>query len=200
MNKFFKHLGLVNAHRFRVFLNGCKCGIGFHCLFHDLSKYGPTEFLRSVKFFDGTHSPVLEERLEHNYFSLICQHHTRRNKHHWEYWVDFFQGNIIALTMPWKYAVEYVCDVISAAQTYDPKGFKRDAPYLYFNKKKDHYFTNKGTAEFVTYCLKEFAENGWKNLHKKQTKAKYEEISKNFKEIDIFETEIEGIDFPKLKN
>ena len=102
--------------------------------------------------------------------------------------------------MPWKYAVEYVCDVISASQTYDPKNFDRSNPYNYFEGKKAHYFLNKGTSEFLSWCFKKFAESGWKELKKKQTKAKYEEIASRTKEVDVYETEIDSIPFPELKS
>ena len=142
---------------------------------------------------------MYEERLHNNYFSKVCQHHTKRNKHHWEYWNDFFGGHILAKRMPWKYAVEYVCDVISASQTYNPKTFDRSAPYKYFMSRKSHYFLNKGTDEFVSYCLKKFSQSGWKELHKKQTKAVYNEIANRTKEIDVFESTIDSIPFPELK-
>ena len=196
MNRFFRHWGLVNAHRFRVFVNGCHCGIGFHCLFHDLSKYGPTEFFRSVKFFDGTHSPVLEERLEHNYFSLICQHHTRRNKHHWEYWVDFFQGNIIALTMPWKYAVEYVCDMLSASYCYDPKGFTPEKTLLYYEARCDHYYMSDATREYVRWCLARFRDYGFAGLKKKDTQKAYEEIKAKYPEVRVYHSTVPVSDLP----
>ena len=66
--------------------------------------------------------------------------------------------------------------------------------------KKDHYFLNKGTAEFLSWCFLKFSETGWKELHKKETKAKFEEIANRTKEVDIFETEIDSIPFPELKN
>lgn len=195
----FKHFILITRHRHRVIKNAAHMGIFWHSLKHDLTKYGWKEFMTSSKYYVGDHSPVYEERLHNNYFSSVCQHHTKRNGHHWEYWADFFGGHILAKRMPWKYAVEYVCDVLSASYTYNPKEFKPDSAYKYFEGKKDHYFINKGTVEFVSWCLKTYAESGWKNLHKKQTKTKYEEICQITNEVDIFETELPGIPFPKLK-
>ena len=73
MKAFFRHWGLVNRHRYHVWVNGIHCGIGWHCFFHDLSKFHPTEFLTSVRHYHGMHSPVYEERLKNDYFSFICQ-------------------------------------------------------------------------------------------------------------------------------
>ena len=196
----FKHFILITRHRHRVIRNASHMGIFWHSLGHDLSKYGCLEFFTSAKYYVGDHSPVYEERLHNDYFSRVCQHHTRRNPHHWEYWCDFFGGHILAKRMPWKYAVEYVCDVISASQTYNPKNFDKSSPLKYFEAKKSHYFLNKGTDEFLSWCFKKFSESGWKELKKKQTKAKFEEIASRTKEVDVFESNIDSIPFPELKN
>lgn len=195
----FKHFVLITKHRHRVIRNASHMGIFWHSLKHDLTKYGWLEFHTSSKYYVGDHSPVYEERLHNNYFSRVCQHHTKRNPHHWEYWADFFGGHILAKRMPWKYTVEYVCDVLSASYTYNPKAFKKDSAYQYFEGKKDHYFLNKGTAEFISWCLKQYAETGWKHLKKKETKAKYNEIASRTNEVDVYETSLPSIEFPKLK-
>lgn len=176
MSKFFRHWGLVNRHRFRVFRNGCHCGIGWHCLFHDLSKYTPKEFWTSVRYYVGDHSPVYEERLSNGYFSTICQAHTRRNKHHWEYWTDYFLGRIIAKTMPWKYATEYVCDMLAASYCYEPKTFSGQKCYQYFLARHEHFYFSDASREYISWCLQRFAELGFAGLKKKDTKAKYAEI------------------------
>ena len=186
MNKFFRHWGLLNRHRYHVFLNGCHCGIGFHCLFHDLSKYGPKEFFPSVKNYTGVYSPVAEERSKNDLFSFICQHHTKRNKHHWEYWTDFYRGSVIAINMPWLYAVEYVCDMLSASYCYDPEGFIRPGPYYRFLEHKTRYYLTDATDEFVTWCLKRFAELGWDGLKKKDTKKMYAEIAAKYPRVKVF--------------
>ena len=195
----FKHFVLITKHRHRVIRNASHMGIFWHSLKHDLTKYGWLEFHTSSKYYVGDHSPVYEERLHNNYFSRVCQHHTKRNPHHWEYWADFFGGHILAKRMPWKYAVEYVCDVLSASYTYNPKEFRSDSAYKYFEGKKDHYFLNKGTSEFISWCLLQYAESGWKHLHKKETKAKFDEIASRTNEVDVYETSLPSIEFPKLK-
>lgn len=195
----FKHYILITSHRHRVIKNAFHLGIFFHALKHDLSKYSPIEFLTSAKYYAGNHSPVFEERLTNSYFSKVCQHHTKRNPHHWEYWTDFFGGRILAKRMPYKYALEYVADVISASYTYNPKSFKKDTPLNYFNSKKDHYFMNNATKEFLTYCFEEYAKNGFKNLKKTNTYPKYQELSKKYPEVEMYETSVEALSLPPLK-
>ena len=188
MSRFFRHLGLVNRHRYHVFLNGVHCGIGFHCLFHDLSKYTHREFSRSVKNFDGTHSPVYEERLKNDYFSYICQAHTKRNKHHWEYWTDFFQGHVLAMTMPWVYATEYVCDMLSASFCYDPKHFTPEKTLNYFLDRADHYLMSDATKEYVAWCLTRFRDLGYDGLKKQDTKKAYEEITARHDRVKVYDS------------
>ena len=53
----FDHLHTVNTHR-RLVRHYClKLGLVWQGLTHDLSKYSPTEFWRSVKYYQGYRSP-----------------------------------------------------------------------------------------------------------------------------------------------
>ena len=195
----FKHLRVILKHRHQVIRNGWHLGIFWHCLKHDLSKFGRTEFKVGSTYYVGTHSPIYEERLRNGYYSTACQHHTRRNKHHWEYWTDFFKGRIIAKNMPYKYALEYVADTLSASKTYDPKNFKGSTTLEYFNRNSEHYYLTDTTEEFIRWCLTEYAENGWKNLKKKNTKKVYKEIEAKYPKTKIFDTMKALGDLPLLK-
>ena len=84
LKRFFKHLHTVNTHRFKVFLLCCRVGIPIQGLLHDLSKYSPEEFWESVKYYEGTHSPIHNCKKENGY-SKAWLHHKGRNKHHYEY-------------------------------------------------------------------------------------------------------------------
>ena len=193
-----KHFRLITSHRHRVIRNAFHMGIFFHALKHDLSKYSPKEFNTSAKYYEGSHSPVFEERKNNNYFSSVCQHHTKRNPHHWEYWTDFFCGRILMKTMPWKYATEYVCDVLSASYTYNPKDFKADTGLNYFNKHKDRYFMTEATKEYITWCLEKYSQTGWKELKKKDTKKKYQEIISHHPDVELFDTSKSSSYLPPL--
>lgn len=186
--KFFRHLSLILHHRHLVIRNAFHMGIFFHALKHDLSKFSPKEFFPSVHYFQGNRSPVVEERLENHYFSSICQHHTKRNAHHWEYWTDFLLGRVIAKRMPYKYATECVCDMLSASYTYNPNAFKPETTLLYFESRSPSYYMNKATEEYIRACLTRYRDSGWKHLHRKETKALYEEISARYPKVEIFET------------
>lgn len=188
MGHVWKHFSLVCRHRHHVIVNAAHFGIFFQALRHDLSKFGKTEFLTSAKYYVGDHSPVYEERLRNDYFSTVCQHHVRRNKHHWEYWTDFFAGRIINKSMPWNWAMEYVADVLSASYCYSPKDFEPSRPVAYFRRYQDAYIMTERSKTFIEWCLQQYADYGFEGLKKKITKAKYEEISKVTPEIEIRES------------
>lgn len=187
MNKFFGHLHTINKHRRYVIRNASHVGLFWHCLKHDLSKYSIKEFWGSYKYYSGTATPIIDERKAGHGFSAVAQHHAKRNAHHWQYWTDFCNGNIICKTMPYKYALESVCDMISASKVYLGKNFTLKAPLDYFLSKSSHYYMTKASVEFVTWCLTQYAESEWKNLNKKTTKAKFEELMKIYPEVEIFE-------------
>ncbi|MFA6624525.1 MAG: DUF5662 family protein [Bacilli bacterium] len=195
----FKHFIVITKHRHLVIRNAFHMGIFFHSLGHDLSKYGYTEFHQSAKYFTGKSSPVFLDRLNHDYYSVICQHHTKINRHHWEYWTDFFVGRILAVNMPYKYATEYVCDVLSASKNYEGKAFKNDDPLKYFLSKKGHYYLTDATSEYIEWCLIKFSESGFKELKRKQTKAKYQELVRKFKPTKLYENTLIDCPVPSLE-
>ncbi|MDO5330679.1 MAG: DUF5662 family protein [Bacillota bacterium] len=188
MLKWWRQFRIVSKHRHQVIRNGFHLGIFWQCLKHDLSKYSPSEFNISKNYASGKHSPLLEERRENDYFSMVSIHHTGRNKHHWEYWTDFFGGKVIAKTMPWKYATEMVADMLSASKTYDPKHFSGQACYEFFVRRTKYCYMTKASEEYVAWCLKTYAEEGWKALKKKITKKKYAEICALHPQVEVFYT------------
>lgn len=76
-------------------------------LLHDLSKYGWTEFRVGCRYYQGTRSPNNAEREEKGYSSAWL-HHKGRNKHHYEYWIDYgTHGAVLeGMKMPVNYVVE----------------------------------------------------------------------------------------------
>ena len=85
MKNFFKHLKIINSHRFKVMKFCIKAGIPINGFKHDLSKYSKAEFVPSCKYYQGTSSPIVEERTHNFGYSDISIHHTNKNKHHYEY-------------------------------------------------------------------------------------------------------------------
>ncbi len=173
---FFKHLHTVDKHRFLVFKYSCIVGIPFQGLIHDLSKYSHLEFHNGTKYYNGKMSPLLNERKSNNMYALTCVHHTNRNKHHYEYWIDFYKGDVILKVMPYKYALEYVIDMISASKTYNGKSFNRSLPLQFFIEREKAYLMHPMIKEFVKTLLSSYEKDEFKYLKKKYTKKIYNDL------------------------
>lgn len=114
----FLHLRKIGTHRKWVRWYCFKSGLFWQGLVHDLSKYSPTEFWESVRYYQGDRSPIAACK-EDRGVSMGWFHHRGRNRHHWEYWVDDFDKGVIPKLMPEKYALEMLCDFMAAARAYN---------------------------------------------------------------------------------
>ena len=176
ISNFFKHLSLVSRHKWRVFVNCSKCGLVWRGLVHDLSKFSPTELFESVKYYQGTRSPIGVCRREKG-VSLAWLHHKGRNKHHIEYWID--EECEIQPLMPYQYAVECVCDKLAATRVYAGKNYSTDLPLLHGNKYGNKVGGNPLTMAFVEAVFEDVKIHGEAYvLSKNYMKEKYNEICK----------------------
>jgi len=128
------HFNLVNKHRYKVFKLCCKAGIPFRGLIHDLSKYSPTEFFESVKYYNGGYSPIRNCKKENGY-SKAWLHHKGRNKHHYEYWYDYNAPEETPV-IPYKYTVEMICDSLAAGMIYQKENWTNDYQLGYYKKDR----------------------------------------------------------------
>lgn len=160
MNKYWKHFKTITKHKAKVFEHCALVGIPMRGLLHDNSKYGITEFCSSAKYFQGNRSPIDAEKEDRGY-SLAWQHHKGHNPHHWEYWIDEVGTcENVALKMPWKYALEMICDWLGAGQVYSKEAWTQHEPLAFYNKKKKYMRLHPDTQEFVEKCLKLIDEEG----------------------------------------
>lgn len=175
MNKFFRHLGKVIKHKNMVFRMCLKCGLFWRGLVHDMSKFAPTELFESVKYYtDGKGSPISEcrSKIGHSYAWI---HHIHKNKHHAEYWLDIYNDH--QCNMPYKYAVESICDKISASKCYNGKNYKPHMVLDYWLNNEINLPMNENMKTFYTKVLTDLAEQGEKFiLNKKYLKRMYDAI------------------------
>lgn len=166
--KFFKHLFTITKHR-RLVRKGCfKIGLYKQGLTHDLSKFSPSEFIPGVKYFQGDRSPNTAEREDIGYSSAWL-HHKGRNKHHYEYWVDYnssVEGVMVSVKMPKKYLLEMIMDRIAASKVYKGKDYDDSCPLQYFNRGKDRIPIHEETKKELEFLLTYLSENGEKALFK----------------------------------
>ena len=154
----FLHTALVIRHKWGVFKNCVKCGIPFRGLIHDLSKFSPWEFFESVRFFQGNRSPIGVCRREVG-VCMAWLHHRGRNKHHLEYWND--PDCPTPPLMPYKYAVECICDKIAATKTYAKKSYNNSMPLEHWKRYGHRAAANEKTRAFIenVFCdLRDYGE------------------------------------------
>lgn len=172
IKRFFGHLHTVNKHRFLVFKLSIKAGIPLRGLLHDLSKYSPTEFIESVKFYTGSESPIMGAKKKYGY-SKAWLHHFGRNKHHYEYWYDL-NAPIKAPVIPYKYTVEMICDTLAAGLTYQGKNWYPSYQLEYFNNRTDKSLINEKIVKVLNDVYSEVAQFGInKTINKKNLKRIY---------------------------
>jgi hypothetical protein len=135
--RFFGHLRTVLTHKKEVAKICFKFGLYKQGIFHDMSKFSPTEFFSSVKYYQGNRSPIEAEKEDKGY-SMAWAHHHNRNPHHWMYWLDYDRVNEPApMRIPYKYAVEAIADWIGAGRAYCKNSkteFTWDEPYEYYKR------------------------------------------------------------------
>ena len=164
--KLINHLKTINKHKYYVTMLCFKCGLYKQGLLHDLSKYSPTELKTGAKYWVGTRSPNSIERETIGY-STAWLHHKGRNKHHAEYWNDDRAPDPTPV-IPYKYAVEMLCDKLAAGMVYEGKNWTKEYEYGYWNKEKDKIKMNDKTKDFITDALKQVADNGIDATFKKE--------------------------------
>ena len=178
LTNIFKHVFLVLKHKRLVFVHCLKCGIVWRGIVHDLSKFSHEEFFESVKYYRGNRSPIGACRRERG-MSRAWLHHKGRNKHHIEYWTDFdMPENPV---MPYKYAVECICDKLAATKTYNGKNYTPDKAIEHWNKYGNKAPGNPKTMQFIETVFADLSEKGEKHiLNKKYMKETYNRICTSF--------------------
>ena len=164
VRNFKKHLTTITQHKLLVGKFCFQMGLYRQGLMHDLSKYMPTEFVNGVYYYLGFKSPIVSERL-HKGRSDAWLHHKGRNKHHFEYWVDFTRdsdlpGGLTPLKMPRRYVAEMIADRVAASRTYHGKDYKPSDSLEFYNIGKDRIPLHPQTRKELEYFLKMVAVKG----------------------------------------
>ena len=164
MNKAWEHFKTITYHK-RVVMEGCFIvGLYRQGILHDLSKYSPAEFLVGAKYFQGNRSPNNAEREDIGYSSAWL-HHKGRNKHHYEYWIDYstkdIEGGMAPAPMPQRYVVEMFMDRVAACKVYHKDDYTTKDPLLYYQSSKTPpplHPKTKRQLEFLLHMLADYGE------------------------------------------
>ena len=162
-HKFRGHLKTILHHKKLVRRYCFRAGLYKQGITHDWSKYSPVEFLNGVRNYqNGKKSPNFGEKLKKGYSSAWL-HHKGRNRHHYEYWIDYPLDPNIGLQgmpMPTRYVVEMFCDRVAASRNYNPETYDDSYALKYYEKHKAHYVLHKDTKELLEKLLHMLAEQG----------------------------------------
>ncbi len=150
------HFKTITTHRNLVCSYCLRLGLVAQGLTHDLSKYAPVEFWRGARYYQGTRSPNDIERKKTG-VSQAWLHHKGRNRHHFEYWVDYVllpEGGITYAgnPMPMRYVAEMFCDRIAACRVYLGDRYTDASPWEYYASKKHEI---EGLMHPDTMCILE---------------------------------------------
>lgn len=156
------HFKTITSHKLLVMKTCFKAGMYKQAILHDLSKYKPVEFAAGIKYYRGDVSPNGIQKQKEG-VSTAWLHHKGRNKHHFEYWIDY--GNSLAdglqgMKMPVKYVVEMFIDRMSASKNYLKDKYNDNSPWKYYDERKDYYVIHPESRELLESLLRMLAEDG----------------------------------------
>lgn len=160
IKRLWGHFKTITKHKIYV-ADGCfKVGLIRQGLFHDMSKYSPVEFWTGVRYFDGHRSPNAVERMHNEGLSLSWLHHKGRNRHHFEFWIDYSirPGKMVyGNRMPMRYLAEMVCDRRAACLVYNKENYYSGAAWDHYQRSKSRIIMDNDTRivlENVLWIMK----------------------------------------------
>ncbi len=159
MNKVYGHLKTITKHKLKVMHLCFRCHLYKQGFLHDLSKYSYVELKTGFHYYQGFRSPIDAEKEEKGY-SLGWLHHKGRNKHHWEYWLDFGKDGIYACKMPMNYVLEMFCDRVAASMIYQGENYTDSSAFDYYIAGRKHILIHKQTDALIYHLLEHLSKHG----------------------------------------
>ena len=160
IHRFFGHFFTITAHKIQVMKNCFRAGLYRQGLMHDMSKYSPVEFFAGVKYYQGFRSPNHAQKEKYGY-SAAWLHHKGRNKHHFEYWIDYSLDRVLCgMRMPDKYVVEMFCDRLAASKIYQKEKYTQSHPREYFLRGRPDYVMHPEVDALLYKLLTILSEQG----------------------------------------
>lgn len=160
------HLKTITEHKILVMKHCFRIGLYKQGLLHDMSKYMPSELLMGFMYYDdGKSSPNNGERYDKGY-SAAWLHHKGRNRHHFEYWLDYSLQQsknkypLQAVQMPRNYVAEMLMDRICASKNYNKESYTDHDPLAYYERGRGHYLLHPQTAKELHGMLRILDQRG----------------------------------------
>ena len=162
------HFITITNHKLLVMKSCFKVGLYKQGLLHDLSKYNPVEFSAGIKYYNGSISPNGIQKKQEG-LSEAWLHHKGRNKHHFEYWIDYGikeSEGLKGMNMPTKYVVEMFIDRMSASKNYLKEKYTQRSAREYYEARKDYYILHPESRELLEFLLNKLCDEGEENTLK----------------------------------
>lgn len=137
--KHLEYLKYLLRHKYFVMIECFREGLYWQGLMHDISHFFPSEFFPYSDYafkYDMDVKRIEEGSTDNDdevdkKFNFAWLLHKKRNKHHWQWWVEFdVRDGVMILEMEELYLKEMICDWIGAGK----------AQCYYRSKKDDRYF------------------------------------------------------------
>ena len=150
MKRHIAYLKYIIRHKWFVFVAGLKLRVPlWQLIIHDWTKFLPSEWSEYAFTFynkDGS-----GRYIETPGFIEAWNHHQKRNKHHWQYWVlTTDSGETESIPMPMKYIREMVADWCGAGRAITGKW----DVISWYNKNRKNIMLHEYTREHVESILK----------------------------------------------
>lgn len=162
----YLHFKTITRHRHLVMQSCFKVGLYYQGLMHDMSKYHPVEFIPSMLFYQyGHRSPNNEER-ERLGVTKSWHHHKGRNKHHYEYWMDYTVPPVIEYKgsrMDDRYIVEMFLDRVAACKVYQGANYTNSSAWDYYIKGPVSKLLHPYSRKVLEHLLLMMKNNGEKS-------------------------------------
>ena len=195
--KLFKHLKTVMIHKYYVFKYMTMCGMPLEGLIHDVSKLSPSELFTNAKYYEDGISPIDVQRRELGY-AKAWFHHKGRNPHHYEYWMDKFDDGCYTTRMPFRYAIEAICDSMAANKAYLKEKGNAESLFSWWNKVKQKTARHPDNVKFCNVVYSKIYDNYKRNgITKPITKKEMEMIYDNIVRTSRYPVQVKLSDILK---
>ncbi|MFT8351829.1 DUF5662 family protein, partial [Clostridium saccharoperbutylacetonicum] len=156
------HFKTITYHKLLVMKYCFKVGLYKQGLLHDLSKYSFIEFSAGIKYYRGYVSPNGVQKTVEGYSSAWL-HHKGRNRHHFEYWIDYSANEaegLMGMKMPIKYVVEMFIDRVCASKNYLKENYTDKSSLDYYENRKHYYVLHNDVRKLLETLLNKLANEG----------------------------------------
>ncbi|MFR5601562.1 MAG: DUF5662 family protein [Lachnospiraceae bacterium] len=154
------HFLTITEHKLLVMKNCFQVGLYRQGLLHDLSKYMPEGYDRGALLSERV---PMRQRREAMGYSRAWLHHKGRNKHHFEYWIDFSvrkEEGLVGNKMPLRYVIEMMMDRIAASKIYQGKNYTDASPWEYYCRTRQYIVIHPDTRALLEKLLLMVREEG----------------------------------------